>query len=259
MTRPLYYIEIKAFHCSIELWINDILVFNHFEENGSIWVDWPINQFILEKGIQNFEVKIVPYKNQTTLSDNVEVEFGIHAIEAITEDERIEVIERAVITMPNKNKLPVYIHKGTFLAATPYVLKGWKNSVDLSKEDTVFLLAEILQWNRKLLNIYTTSNLEEHNKVYKDRELEFDTSNYVLSEPNTIDIFHSKFKDLIALPNDLYKLKIYANGKLASIILPNKLPGFSYEPKIKDENGLGISLMIYFHRKEKGMPLEIIR
>src|SRR6187402_714357 len=124
MTRPLYNLEIKAFHCSIELWINDILVFNHFEEKGSIWVDWPINQFVLEKGIQNFEVRIFPYKNQTTLSENVEVEFGVHAIEAITESERIEVIERSPIDIPNKNKLPIYVYKGTFFATIPYVLNG---------------------------------------------------------------------------------------------------------------------------------------
>ena len=74
--NPLYNLEIKAFHCSIELWINDIVVFNHYEEKGSIWVDWPINQFILQKGNQNFEVRIIPYKNQTTLSEKVEEEFN---------------------------------------------------------------------------------------------------------------------------------------------------------------------------------------
>ncbi|WP_310556415.1 hypothetical protein [Flavobacterium sp.] len=69
----------------------------------------------------------------------------------------------------------------------------------------------------------------------------------------------AKFKDLVALPDDLYKLKLYANGKLASIVLPFELPGFKYEPKVKNEKSLGISLIIYFHRKQKGMPLEIIR
>ena len=257
--NPLYNLEIKAFHCSIELWINDILVFNHYEEKGSVWVDWPINQFILQKGNQNFEVRIIPYKNQTTLSEKVEVEFGIHAIEAITESERIEVIERSVINIPNKEKLPLYIHKGTFLATTPYVLEGWKNSQDLSKVDKKLLYQELIKWNSKLLNIYSTSNLEQYNSVYKQRELEFDIANYVLSEPNNMDVFHSKFKDLIALPDDLYKLKLFANGKLASIVLPFELPGFKYEPKKKTKESLGISLIIYFHRKQKGMPLEIIR
>lgn len=259
MTRPLYNLEIKAFHCSVELWLNGVIVFSHFEENGSVWVDWPVNQFILEEGIQNYEVRIIPYKNQVTLSNKVEVEFGIHAIEAITENERIEVIERAVINILNKDKLPLYIHKGSFQATTPYILEGWKTSQDLSKEDEKVLYKELIQWNTKLLNIYTTSNLEEYNKVYKTRELEFDKANYVLSEPNTLDVFHSKFKDLTALSNDLYKLKLFANGKLVSIVLPYELPGFKYIPKVKSEDSLGISLIIFFHRKQKGSPLEIIR
>jgi hypothetical protein len=259
MNRPLYNLEIKAFHCSIELWINDILVFNHFEEKGSVWVDWPINQFVLEKGIQNFEIRIIPYKNQNTLSEKVEVEFGVHAIEAITESERIEVIERSAIDIPNKNKLPFYIYKGTFLATTPYVLDGWKNSRDLLEEDEKLLFKELIKWNSKLLDIYTTSNLEEYNKVYKNREIEFDKSNYIYSEPNSQDVFHSKFKDLIAIPDDLYKLKLYANGKIASVILPYELPGFTYNPKTRTKDSLGISLIVYFHRREKGKPLEIIR
>ncbi|MFD2908230.1 hypothetical protein ACFSX9_05730 [Flavobacterium ardleyense] len=180
-------------------------------------------------------------------------------MEAITENERIEVIDRATITIPNKDKLPLYIHKGSFQATTPYVLEGWKNSEDLSKQDKKLLYKELMQWNIKLLDIYTTSNLEEYNKVYKTRELEFDKANYVFSEPNTLAIFHSKFKDLTALSNDLYKLKLFANGKLVSIVLPYELPGFKYVPKVKSEDSLGISLIMFFHRKQKGLPLEIIR
>ncbi|KIX21647.1 hypothetical protein SY27_08095 [Flavobacterium sp. 316] len=259
MTRPLYNLEIKAFHCSVELWLNDIIVFSHFEEKGSIWVDWPINQYILEKGIQSYEIRIIPYKNQTALTENVEVEFGIHAIEAITENERLEIVEKKAINIENKTKLPIYIHKGAFFAETPYVLEGWKNSVDLSKEVEKNIYKELIEWNLKLLEIYKTSDLVQYNKIYKERESEFDKSNYILSEPNTMDVFHSKFKDLIAVPNDLYKLVFFANSKLVSLQLPYELPGFTYKPKVENKESLGISLIIYFHRKEKGFPLEVIR
>ncbi|HEX8576628.1 MAG TPA: hypothetical protein VF677_10090 [Flavobacterium sp.] len=43
LEQPFYEIEIKAFNCSIELYVNNILVYNHFEENGSVWIDWPVN------------------------------------------------------------------------------------------------------------------------------------------------------------------------------------------------------------------------
>lgn len=259
MTRPLYNLEIKAFHCSVELWLNDIIVFSHFEEKGSIWIDWPVNQYILEKGIQKYEVRIIPYKNQTFLTENVEIEFGIHAIEAITENERLEIVEKKAINIENKSKLPIFILKGSFFAETPYFLEGWKNSVDLSKEDEKLLYIEVIEWNIKLLNIYKTSNLEEYNKIYKIREFEFDKSNYIKSEPNSNDVFHSKFKDLIAIPNDLYKLVYFAKNKLISLQLPYELPGFTYKPKLEHKDSLGISLIIFFHRRQKGLPLEIIR
>ena len=145
------------------------------------------------------------------------------------------------------------------MVTTPYILEGWKNSQDLSKEDEKLLYKELIQWNTKLLNIFTTSNLEEYNKVYKTRDLEFDKANYVLSEPNTQDVFHSKFKDLIALPNDLYKLVFFANNKIVSFQLPYELPGFTYKPKVENKESLGISLIIFFHRKQKDYPLEVIR
>lgn len=258
MNKPIYNFEIKAFYCLIELKINDILVFCHYEENGSIWVDWPINQYILESGIQSFEVKVLPYKNHETLSEKAQLEVGIHSVDA-DDDNRIEILERKEVSISDKQQLPAFIHRGTFNAKIPYKNTGWKNSMSIEKEDGKKLLSEILQWNSKLLNIYTSSNIEEYNTIYTDRDKEFAAAYYIEYEKNTSDVFHSKFKHLTALPNDLYQLVFYAGGKLASVKLPNELPGFTYDPKIKDENGLGISLILFFHRKKQGEPLEIIR
>ena len=68
-----------------------------------------------------------------------------------------------------------------------------------------------------------------------------------------------KDKYILALPNDLYKLEFYANGKLASVRMPYELTGFRYDQKIQDEEAIGFSLDIYFLRPKIGMPLEIIR
>ena len=61
------------------------------------------------------------------------------------------------------------------------------------------------------------------------------------------------------MPNDIYKLELFANGKLASVRMPFELPGFRFDPKVINKDAIGFSLNVYFHRKEKGMPLEIIR
>jgi hypothetical protein len=38
--------------------------------------------------------------------------------------------------------------------------------------------------------------------------------------------FHSKDNYVEGLPHNLYKLALYANGKLASVRMPYELPGF---------------------------------
>lgn len=260
MKNPVYEFEIKAFHCSLELWINDILVFNHFEENGSVWVDWPINHYLMKSGLQNFEIRLIPYKGQTLLSEKVVLEVGIHATEeSFSGVSRIEVIEKASVEIANVGTLPAYIHKGVFNVTVPYELEGYKNSVDLSKEKKEELFAELIKWNSKLLNIFKTADLAEYNRVYKKRDEEYDKSNYIPSVENTSEVFHSQFTNLVALPNDAYKLFICGQGKLASVKLPYELPGFTYEPSTKDEDSMGFSFNIYFHRKAKGEPLEIVK
>ena len=257
MNRPLCNFEIKAFYCLIELYVNDILVFCHYEENGSVWVDWPINQYILESGIQNFEVRIFPYKEQKLLSEKAYLEIGIHTIDFL-KAERVEIIEKKAIQIPNK--IPFYVHKGFFNVIVPYKNIGWKSSLDLRESDKENLFIEIMEWNSKLLEIYKNSLLTEYNKIFSEREREFSNSYYIEYKESSTEIFHSKFKKLSLLPNDLYKLKFYANGKIVSVKLPNELPGFTYIPEdINDEDGLGISLILFFHRKSKGMPLTIIR
>lgn len=259
MTNPIYYLEIKAFHCYVELWLNDIIVFAHYEKNGSVWVDWPVNQFILESGIQSYEVRLLPYVGETKLSEHVQVEFGIHAIEAITEDERIEVIEKAPVDIQNNNNLPLFVKKGNFLANVLYKNDGWKNSVSFVNEDKKKLLNEVLAWNQKLLNVYKTSDILEYNRIYLQRETEYAKAYNIPFVQNSQNIFHSKFKDLESLENNLYQIGIYGNGKLVSIKLFQELPGFTYQPITKDEESLGISLLLFFHRKTEGEALEVIR
>ncbi|SEW12836.1 hypothetical protein SAMN05421765_2504 [Kaistella antarctica] len=42
MKYPIYEIEVKFFYCNTEIWLNDILIYSHYEENGSLWLHWPI-------------------------------------------------------------------------------------------------------------------------------------------------------------------------------------------------------------------------
>jgi hypothetical protein len=260
--HPSYTAEIVSSRCSIELVVNDIPSFCNYE-SGTISVDWPLNLLIIEDGLQNFELRILPLKGTTSISEKAFAKIKIVVREAIDEYvEQEEISPEIEINFTDKKKLPLYIYKGQFTSKVPYQLDGWKKSMELSQENQERLFEEIIQWNDKLRDIYANFKQEEYLKIFKSKNIEIYKTlylNHLEIEEQNNSVFHPKFKDLVSLPNVSYKLKLSANGKLASVILPYKLPGFTYEPKIKDEDSLGISVIVFFHRKNIGEPLEIIR
>ena len=259
--NPYYVAEITSSRCSVELSINGIPNYNHFAEEdimSTAKIDWPINCSISKNGLQHFEVLVLPLKNKITILPKALVRIKIFKTEAIEEYVNQELVSKEIeITFADKKGLPTYIIKNTFPAELPFKIEGWENSVDLSKEDKNELYKEIIVWNEKIAQIYQTSDAAGYKKAFGKRDLEQNRLLYILQNDNPS--FHPKDKDILSLPNILYKLELYANGKLASVRMPYELPGFRYDPKIQDENAMGFSLNIYFHRKQKGMPLEIIR
>lgn len=263
--NPDYTAEIVAHRCSVELSINGIPCFRSFSEANeqptTNAIDWPLNLMILENGIQNFEYKVMPRKGETIILEKALIRIKIVVREAIEEYvPQEEIYQEVEINFSDKKGLPSYSHKGKFSAKLPYKIEGWKNSMDLSNENQENLFNEIIQWNRKIRDIYAQANKEEYIKVFKERNQEINKCLYInTNEAEQSPNFNPKYQDLIALPNTNYKLELFANGKLASVRMPYELPGFRYDPKVINEDALGFSLNIYFHRKKEGEPLTIIR
>lgn len=259
--NPYYIAEITSSRCSVEFLLNGIPNYNHFEEENTAstaTIEWPINPFIIDNGLQHFGIKILPLKNSVSILPKAYVRVKIYKAEAIEEYVPQELVSEEIeVTFTDKKNLPFYIIKDVFQAELPFNFTGWENSVDLSKENQDELYQEIIKWNEEIAGIYQTSNQEKYQKAFKSRDLELNKSLYL--PQNKSFSFHPEDKNIIALPNKLYKLELCANGKLASVRMLYELPGFRYDPKIKDENAMGFSLNVYFHRREKGLPLEIIR
>lgn len=259
--NPYYIAEITSSRCSVEFSLNGVPNYNHFEEQNTAstaTIEWPINPFVIENGLQHFEIKVLPLKNSVSILSKAFVRIKIYKAEAIEEYVPQELVSEEIeLTFTDKKNLPFYIIKGVFQAELPFNFQGWKNSVDLSKENQEELYQEIIKWNEEIASIYQTSNQEKYQKTFKSRDLELNKSLY-LPQNNNFS-FHPEDKNILALPSKSYKLELYADGKLASVRMPYELPGFRYDPKIKDENAMGFSLNVYFYRREKGLPLEIIR
>jgi hypothetical protein len=259
--NPYYIAEITSSRCSVELSVNGIPNYKHFEESDTMstaTIEWPINPSIIENGLQHFEIRVMPLKKSIAILPKAFVRVKIYKSEAIEEYVQQELVSEEIeVTFADKKGLPVYIIKNVFEAELPFNFTAWKNSVDLSKENSEELYNEIIQWNQKIAAIYQTSDAVGYDKAFKKRDFELNKSLYL---PQNVQVsFHPKDKYILALPNKSYKLELYADGKLASVRMPYELPGFRYDPKIKDEEAMGFSLNVYFHRREKGMPLEVIR
>jgi len=259
--NPYYIAEITSSRCSVEFLLNGIPNYNHFEEENTAstaTIEWPINPFIIENGLQHFEIKVMPLKNSSSILPKAFVRVKIYKTEAIQEYIPHELVSEEIeVTFTDKKNLPFYIIKDIFQAELPFNFTGWKNSVDLSKENKDELYQEIIKWNEEIASIYQTSNQEKYYTAFKSRDMELNKSLY-LPQSKSFS-FHPQDKYILPLPNKLYKLELYADGKLASVRIPYELPGFRYDPKVKNEDSMGFSLNVYFHRREIGLPLEIIR
>lgn len=261
--HPTYTAELVTSKCSIELSLNGVPTFNSFEE-ATMSVDWNLNLLILENGLQNLSLKIMPLKGEKTIRRNAIARIKIVVREAIEEYIPQEIISEEIeLNFKDRKILPYYIHKMSFpVSLLPYRLEGWKNSIDLSKQDKKTLFSEVIEWNKKLLDIHRNLDFENYLKIFASKNKEVYEALYLSNEEIDLEkksIFNPNDRGLVSLPNDLYKLELYAENRLVSVLLPYELPGFTYEPKEKTEDSIGFSQNIYFHRKKEGEPLEIIR
>eukprot|EP01012_Entosiphon_sulcatum_P030975 TRINITY_DN3859_c0_g1_i1.p2 TRINITY_DN3859_c0_g1~~TRINITY_DN3859_c0_g1_i1.p2 ORF type:complete len:264 (+),score=21.11 TRINITY_DN3859_c0_g1_i1:1589-2380(+) len=259
--NPYYIAEITSSRCSVEFLVNGIPAYNHFEETNTIstaTIEWPINPFIIKNGLQHFEAKVMPLKNSTSILEKAFIRIKVYKTEAIEEYIPQELVSKEIeLTFTDKKGLPLYVHKDSFFAELPFDFAGWKNSAVLSKENQDSLYKEIILWNKKIAVIYQTSDYEVYKNVFKKRDLELNKLLYL--EPSQGPPFLPQDKHIVSLPNDLYKLELYADGQLASVRMPYELPGFRYNPQEINDDAFGFSLNVYFHRPSPGSNLEIIR
>ena len=180
--RAIYFIG----GCNFELLINDFPIMTYYGEgDGSLSESAPINTAILKSGEQNWKIRVYPVHDvkevdgkatmvpRPTIQDGARVELAIEGIK-FKENGDIEkrfgkLFEFEAPLKKNERTgnnvfadagKPYVEYSGTFYAEVPYELEGWKNSVDLSKEDSKLLEAELLK------------EYEKYKKWIQNRELD---------------------------------------------------------------------------------------
>lgn len=259
INEPFYELEIKTANCNIEIIINDLPIFSHYE-NGSIALDYPINNTILSSGKQFVEVRILSADDQLKISQYATCELKVFVKEAnIEASGRSLVYEIPVIEFKEK-KLPTFKSVYSFVADVPYKNTGWVNSIDLKKLDENLLVKELEDCLQKIMSIYNSRNEKEYVQFFKDRNIEHNRSFYLTSDEikeNEDSIFYGLPEKIESIGKSFYKLVFYGGGKLISLQAKDEPPGFVFESLNKDE--YGFTDMVLFHKKDIASPLEVIR
>lgn len=258
INEPFYELEIKTANCNIEILLNDLPVFSHYENDGMA-VDYPINDAILSSGRQSIELRIFATE-QENISKYATCELKVFVKEANREASGRSVVYEVPMIDFKEKKLLIYKNIYSFIANVPYKNVGWENSIDLKKLNNNLLITELEDCLQKIISIYNSRNENEYEQFFKDRSIEHDRSFYLTSDEikeNKESIFYGLPDKIESINKNHYKIVFYGNDKLVSLQVKNQPHGFVFESTNKDE--YGFTEMVLFHKKDIHSSLEVIR
>jgi hypothetical protein len=189
--NPIYQLRYQSYNCPMEIYINEVLVVylaGGGRSAGEQIVQVP--DYILKSGIQSFRVKIYPLldKNKNFekfVSRDVELKLRVtyQDYEREKNGKYTEVI-KAELPLIDKD-LPFLELEGKFKAVVPYVLEGWSQGVDLSKENPEKLEEEVIVKMNEIADLYRNEDIEGLAREQYNRVKEIDQAFYFTTKENS--------------------------------------------------------------------------
>ena len=285
-SMPQYYIEGYQSGCFYEIYINDILAFEHYENVGLANHAVVINDLILKSGLQKVTIKLFPLgkignEEYPVLTSKARFDLAIFKRDKATPWEGLNydvVKEYFAPTISGeshgafKNEgLPYFEETFTFDAEVPYELEGWNDSQNLKEIDQEVLEKEILNFYKEYADVIYNQDEEKWVKMNQKKELNYLKSVYyndVKSDEfearieSFKEIFDSNFTK--KYPLDKYEILFSNEGRVVTLkSIENKgKSAFSYGIKVNIDGELlevEDSEYIYLHKPKGSNKLEIIR
>ncbi|KFF10097.1 hypothetical protein B0A62_20030 [Flavobacterium hydatis] len=266
--NPSYTLHInKAGGFSYEFLINDYPVDKKYE-SGTRTGSFPINPALLKSGMQKVTIRMTPPVDKNfdmgklIDPDYSELEFRITKGD-YKRDKAAQHVEVFKYTMSKlKEALPYYEINLEFEAKLPYQLKGWENSVDLSKEDSKDLKLEVEKFYKEMIKTYEGKDINTLAGNYYNRTLELQQAGFENKPDDTQIIIDEWIKDLNDTRPfifDQYKMKFYGNGKMVALVKTDKYYLNFSSLMREDANGNYTCYGLILHRPRAGGSLEVIR
>ncbi|MNK59179.1 hypothetical protein D3C87_782790 [compost metagenome] len=288
--RINYQATVSPDGCNYEFLINDYPVDRYFgPDEGSASGSIPINIAILKPGTQTWKIKIYPLRDRKEVNGkvtlvpqqsirpdakikvaiegirfgengNIEKRFG-KALDFETDLKKGESTGQQVSSGTGK---PYIEYSGTFEAAVPYQMDGWEKSQDISKMDTIALKKQLLAAYQQYHDWLQQRKLDEiaQQKLPAEKEMAQAFFYDKKTNENFLATFLQRWgqKNLEMQPLENYKVAVYGNGKIVTLI--DVVDGSSplWGNYKTDQNRYKHhTYLIYFHLPAGKKELEVIR
>ena len=265
-SNPTYGFQYSKGKCFFEVYLNDMPDYTDYLFGNSNGNRWDFTS-ILNSGKQYVKIKVFPNAKDNEVDKMIardavlKIRFYREEVDNLSNDKEITLLtfEMPPI-MEDTSYLEFYV---AFEANVPYHLKGWRSSVDLSKEDTAKLKQEVYSVYTTFEKAFTGGDLNQVCKMLYNRQLELGQVFYSNLQENSIEMVND-FKNEInmttgVMNHDDSRMEFFGNGRVVGLVW--------YKGENRGSNGVAFETSdnkitmydLLLHRPQVGGPLEIIR
>lgn len=254
--KTYYMADFSAFMCYFQIRVNDVEVFS-LNVDGQTSTNIPLNQGILESGLQKIEVRVFPLKGKKVLHPEASVRCKVVAFDVSNGDFKFVNQFENFETLPVKKGVPYTFQKSTFEAKVPYKINAWQNGQKL--KDFKDLKEKLIVEYNKIIHSIKSGNYQDFIKAYQKREQNIATAMYLGEKESTKRINEILYDikngfEIQPLPQNLV-LEISGNDKLACLKRFDGMSALFLENKKTEEE---LILLVNFYLPQGKTEFEII-
>lgn len=258
--QPMYKVEVKAYLCSIEIFVNEIPCFSYFDE-PQIASDIPINSLIFNSGTQKLRFKITPLFKNEKLNKETKIEINVFVKEANDFYLKKQII-KSYINKESFGELHWFENEFDFEAIIPYNLDTNFINHSFKDEDKDILFSEVYTQYEILTDFINKNDLKSYNNFTEIRFNDIVKSHYL--DENKRNYYSNKalnsFKEysLTLIPKTDYTLNFCFDNKLVYLQKFKNEPGLILEDLSSGEEQLHFTESAIFYR-DKENKLKLFR
>jgi hypothetical protein len=256
--NPYYQLYISNSSCSFEVRVNDMHAI-YFNFPGTVAFDQPVNHLMLQSGTQKVSVRILPPPGQQFLSEQSKIEIKVQVMEA-TSDFSVRNDVASYLTEPFTEKdVPGFEHHFEFESKLPYKLEGWQRSSSLKEVDD--LKQQLINWYKKMHQVIADKDRSTYERLNSKAYHEDATSMYDAGfmQEHLKEVFgylNDPDFNLVPLDEDALQVRLYGDGKVASLRWPDQKPAIYLDFPIDKSQ---YSMDFFLHKPLGSSDFEVIR